>query len=300
MNLSPLMSNLFPLPVPFSIARAACAGMLALASFAAAANPLKALQEGFLKDAQRAVASATTVAQQQPAVEAEVAALNSLGRSAEALQRLDAWLAATPGAKANPELRAKVLLSLGRCDEELPALQARVLALDEAQRKLAADRFKPDSYLLGGSETLLAVAYCHLANRRWDEANLALARVLDPFDPSLLQYTAAWYVGLRALGAKPHPALELAAVSPFVRPSVHAISLSLAQRRMPPAQAFRDLGRLNLGRAAQQDGTAELTFFAGLLARSPEEQAQWLAALDELAPYGSAEWMLAKILFKSN
>ena len=261
------------------------------------ANPLQALHEQTLAQAQAEYKAAPDAQRRALAAVQEVAALNSLGRSAQALQRLDEAAAALGVPVGDATLRVKVLLPLGRCEEALPAVKARVEALDAGARQLLGPAHAPGGLLLLGAEPLLALTWCHAASQRYDEATATLARVADPFDPSLLHYRAAWYEALRLLGAAERPSLDVAARQLPPRAGHHDLGLAVVQGRMTLPQALAALERRRLAPAQAQDARAEMLFFAAVRAGAPAERAELLAQLEALAPYGSTEWVMARLLW---
>ena len=250
-----------------------------------------------LAQASQQRATADSPDERRQALALEVAALNSLGRSAQALNLLDEAQADLPPNRRDAELRTKVLLPLGRCDEALPDLEAAIGAIDVAAAKLLGVAYRPGGLLPGGAEPLLALAYCHAANRRMDAAVAALARVFDPMDPSLMHYRAAWYAALRKLGAAQHAGLDADALQLPARAGLHDIGLSVVQGRADLQQALRELQRHRLDPASAQDALAELLFFAAVAADAPQARQDILARLDALAPFGSTEWVMARLLF---
>lgn len=262
----------------------------------AMANPLQQMHEAGLALARQEVAAARTPADKARAVGLQVAALNSLGRSEDALRLLDDAEAPLPVAQRNAELRVKVLLPLNRCDEAMPALQAAVDARDAAMRQVMGAAYQPGGPLMTATEDLLAQVYCHASQRRWDAAVAALSRVLDPMDPSLLHYQAAWYAALRKLGAAPRPSLDAASANLPRKAGVHDLSLAVVQGRMEARQALAELQRRRLAPADAQDAQAEILFFAAVAADAADARAPLLAQLEALSPYGSTEWVMARLL----
>ena len=262
----------------------------------AQANALREAHESMLALARQGQATGSAEARRE-ARGHEVAALNSLGRSDEALKRLDEAEADLAPERRDAELRVKVLLPMGRCQEALPALQAHIARLDAAASRTMGSAYTPGGKLLMGTEPLLALAFCHAASQQPDAAVAALARVLDPFDASVLHYSSAWYLALRRLGAAPHPLMERQLGELPANGGTHAFGLAVLQGRLTPAQALADMGRRRLAPAIAQDAQAELMFFAAAAASAPQERAEWLQRLDALQPHGSSEWILARLLF---
>lgn len=281
--------------------RLVAAGMLVVGMLceAAAANPLKQTHEAGLALARQELAAARTADARAQAVALEVAALNSLGRSVEALRRLDEAEAALPVGQRNAELRVKVLLPLNRCDEAMPQLQAAVDARDAAAGQVMGAAYQAGGPLMTATEDLLAQVYCHASQRRWDDAVAALSRVLDPMDPSLMHYQAAWYAALRKLGAAPRPSLETASTQLPRQAGVHDLGHAVVRGHMDVRQALAELSRRRLDPADAQDARAEILFFAAVAADSPEVRAGLLQQLDVLAPFGSTEWVMSRLLLAS-
>jgi tetratricopeptide (TPR) repeat protein len=262
-----------------------------------AANPLKQLHESALLSASQQLASALTPDARRQALQLEVAALNSLGRSEEALQKLDAAEAGLAAPQRSADLRAKVLLPLGRCDEAMPQLQAAIDAKDAAARQLMGAAYQPGGLVFMAAEELLAQTYCLAAQRRHDDAVASLSRVSDPMDPSLLHYRAAWYVALRKLGAAPRASLDAAAEQLPRNAGNHDLSLAVASGRMEVKHALEELRRRRPSPVDAQDAQAEILFFAAVAANSPEARAALLDQLDALSAFGSTEWVMSKLLF---
>lgn len=262
-----------------------------------AANPLKQMHESVLLSASQQLASARTPDARRQALQLEVAALNSLGRSEEALQKLDAAEAGLATPQRSADLRAKVLLPLGRCNEAMPQLQAAIDARDAASRQLMGAAYQPGGLLFMASEELLAQTYCLAAQRRHDDAVAALSRVIDPMDPSLLHYRAAWYGALRKLGAAPSASLDAAAEQLPRKAGNHDLSLAVALGRMEAEHALDELRRRRPAPVDAQDAQAEILFFAAVAADSPDARAALLSQLDALSAFGSTEWVMSKLLF---
>lgn len=275
----------------------ACCAVLLLA-FNAVANPLQESHEAELKSARQVALVTTDTFTRRMAIEKEVAALNSLGRSAEALQRLDLSDAAVAMDRRTVDLRAKVLLSLDRCSEAMVLLDEIIGKREAIDRKLMGEKFEPGGYVIGGTEDLITAAYCLVRDKKFDKAVQSLSRVIDPFDPTTRQYTVTWYTALRAAGARANARMDKEAQYVSLQPSGHAVSLAVAQKRLTIADARLAIARLRLDPAAEQDALAELVFFHALVDGQRETQSAALEQLNTLAPYGSAEWLLAKYLFK--
>lgn len=269
---------------------------LLLFAFSAVANPLQESYEAALISARQDASAATETWKRRVAVEKEVAALNSLGRSAEALERLDFFDASVSPERRTVDLRAKVLLALDRCGEALVLLDDSIRAREEVERKKRQD-YEPGGYLITGREDLIAAAYCHVRARKFDEAVNSLSRVIDFFNPTTRQYTVAWYSALRTAGAQSNARMENEALHVSRQASGHAVSLAVAQRRMTLAEARRAITSLRLDPSSEQDALAEVIFFHAFVEGSRDVQADALQRLNVLAPYGSAEWLMAKYLF---
>lgn len=275
-----------------------CAGVAAVCMVGGVqANPLKQLHESTLVTAAQMLSQARRPEQRIEAARLEVAALNSLGRSDEALKKLDGVEADVTESQRSAELRVKVLLPLGRCDEAMPQLQAAIERRDAAARQALGAAYQPGGLLIMGAEELLAQTYCHALNRRPDAAVASLARVFDPMDPSLMHYRAAWYAALRKMGAKPVASLEVAAQNLPRQAGVHDLGLAVVTGRMALPSALVELARRRLAPSEHQDAQAEVLFFAAVAADTAQDREPILAQLDNLAAFGSTEWMLAKRLF---
>lgn len=276
-------------------ARSFGAALLGLSlTLAAAANPLQALHEAALQQAEQRLAAIRDEGERRAAQESIVAALDSLGRSEQALARLDAFEAELPAARRNAAQRVRVLIALGRCADALPALDDELRERWAAQRKLMPGPDIP--YLITGAESLLAGVYCETVRRQFDAAVLLLAAVIDPFDPSLIDYKQAWYASLRRLGAAAHPGLEREAQQHPSRPGVHGLSRAVASGSMSREQAQAALRGLRLNAAARQDAEAELLFMKALREEAGPVRDALAREMDALQPMGSAEWTVLRQL----
>lgn len=275
----------------------ACCALL-LFAFNAFSNPLQEVHEAALKSSRREAEAATDPWKRRLAIEREVAALNSLGRGAEALERLDFSDASVPADRRTVDLRAKVLLSLDRCDEALVLLDKNIKVREAIDRKMLGEKFEVGGYVIAGAEDLITAAYCHIRGKQFDRAVGLLSRVIDPFGATTRQYTVAWYSALRFIGAQQNARMDKEAQFTSRQPSAHAVSLAVAQKRIILADASIAIARLRLDPAGEQDALAEVIFFYALVEGPGERQMDALQRLNTLAPYGSAEWLLAKHLFK--
>jgi tetratricopeptide (TPR) repeat protein len=275
---------------------AAAALALGSATHATPNNPLQQLHAENLRAADAQLAAAREEMPRRLAVRLRVAALNSLGRSEEALAALDSLESVLPPAERTADLRVKVLLPLGRCGEALPELDVTLDRLAQFQSRLMGAGAPAEGVLPIAGERLLAKVYCHAARREWSAAAAALGKVLDPFDPSLIDYVVAWYAVLRVQGADAVPRVERLQREPAQSQGVHALSRALALGSIDLETARRRLASVAPDALNRADGLAELLFIAAL--RSPDMAAAkpMLDELNALAPYGSAEWLVLRQL----
>lgn len=262
------------------------------------ANPLEKFHRLALDQSSRETAQASDPNTRRFSIERQVAALNSLGRSAEALERLDPLDLSVPLDRQTTELRAKVFFALDRCADALPLLDEKIKVRDKIGRELLGEKFETDGYVIAGVEELLAKAYCHVREKTFDKAVESLSRIIDPFDPKTRQHVVACYLALRSVGAQTNPRIERQI--PFVsrQLSAHAVSLALLQKQITFAEARAAIAKLRLDPSGKQDALAEILFFRDFAEGTAAMQMEALLQLNALAPYGLTEWMLAKYLFK--
>ena len=262
------------------------------------ANPLQDFHTAALKSATQELLSATDPGARRIAIEKEIKALNSLGRSVEALDRLNVSDASVPADRRDAELRAKVLLALDRCDEAVALLTDKIKIKESITQQTVGAVFEPGGYIIAAVEELISHAYCSVRLGKFDDAVISLSRVIDPFDPATRQYTVLWYTALRAVGAKPNARMEKEVQFVSRKPSPHTISRDAIERLLSLSGARDALGKLRLEPADAQDALAELSFFIAFVDGSVAVKKDALRELNALAPYGSAEWALAKLLFQ--
>ncbi|KVX65066.1 hypothetical protein WT33_09280 [Burkholderia stagnalis] len=264
-------------------------------------NFLKTDHEQRLADALRNAAAATSAEDKANALQQQAAALDSLGRSNEALTAIDQALQlAGPSADTSMTVtRAKILFSLNNPQAALDALapgieNARRFASGkpELERPVALSIF---------SEGFVTATFAHAQLGHWKDAIGTLADAHSPLEgPSFYAYRSLVYRYLMARAHDPllaNARLERDATYYATHDKSHyGALLRMWQGDDTIHELSADIVRM-VGTEAQE-ADSEVLFYRGAYMKFVKGDAAtgraMLQQLDSLAPYGSIEWISGK------
>lgn len=265
------------------------------------ANPLKADHEQRLADAQRKATAAASAEDKANALQQEAAALDSLGRSNEALTAIDqAVQLAGPSADTSMTVtRAKILFSLNNPQAALDALTPDI----EKTRRFASGKpeIERPVALSIFSEGFVTATFAHAQLGHWKDAIGTLADAHSPLDgPSFYAYRSLVYRYLMARAHDPSLAnarLEQDATYYATHDKSHySALLRMWQGDDTIHELSADLVRM-VGTEAQE-ADSEVLFYRGAYMKFVKGDAAMgramLQQLDHLGPYGSIEWIYGK------
>ncbi|KVP65298.1 hypothetical protein [Burkholderia ubonensis] len=264
-------------------------------------NFLQAEHEQRLADAQRKAAAAASAADKADALQQEAAALDSLGRSNEALTAIDQalQLAGPSVAPSMTVTRAKILFSLNDPQATLNALAPEI----EKTRRFASGKpeIERPVALSAFSEGFVTAAFAHAQLGHWKEAISTLADAHSPLEgPSFYAYRSLVY---RYLMARAHDSslanarLEQDATYYATHDKSHySALLRMWQGDDTTHELVADIHRM-VG-TEEQEADSEAYFYRGAymkFVKGDEAMGRaMLQRLDSLAPYGSIEWIYGK------
>lgn len=264
-------------------------------------NLLKADHEQRLADAQRNAAAAASPADKANALQQEAAALDSLGRSSEALAAIDqAMQLAGPSVDTSMSVtRAKILFSLNKPQAALDALTPDI----EKTRRFASGKPELERPVALSilSEGFVTATFAHAQLGHWKEAIGTLADAHSPLEgPSFYAYRGLVYRYLMARAHDPSLAnarLERDATYYATHDKSHYSALL---RMWQGDDTIRELSVdiLRMAGTEAQEADSEVFFYRGAYMKFVKGDdamgRAMLQQLDRLAPYGSIEWIYGK------
>ena len=264
-------------------------------------NPLELLHKKALEAAKQEEASAQTPAQKAEALNTEASALDSLGRSQEALTVIDQALTL-----AQPSLNNKLLATkagiLFALDRPQAALDVLAPQLEQARKRAQGQSDSQRAATLGEfNEAFIDATFAHLQLEQWREAISTLADSQAPAEGASFDA----YKGL---------------LYRYIMARAQDRSLADARlERLASEAADHDKGRygalLRMWRgedaakeiaasvvamtgADEEDAFAEALFYRAAYVKfvkgSPDGARALLGSLNRLAPYGSIEWVYGR------
>lgn len=295
------------------ISKIYCACLLSLATLLgtfsvnahAVENFLKIKHEQSLSEARSEEANAKKPLDKAFAMQKQAAALDSLGKSDEALRLIDKALSIPEVTNNKDVLVTKAAIQFSRND---PAAALSILEpLMQSTRKLA-DSDKPEmriAYLSTLSQGFITATFCYLQLEKWSEAINTLADANSILEgPSFYAYRALVYRYAMARAKNPSLAnarLEQDAVFHATRDKTHYGVLLRLWQGEEVSKEFSSIAS-QLDGEEQQDAFAEGLFHFGAYVKFVKGDAQYakgrLAFLEQIAPFGSIEWIYAKRVFQ--
>jgi tetratricopeptide (TPR) repeat protein len=262
---------------------------------AAPKNPLFEMHVVAFEGAKNELSQAKDTDQKLWAYQSLAQALDSLDRSDEALVSIDKALQFSPNHYDLLNTKAKILVSLGRYQD----------ALDELLPRLEKHRQSEDArgplglvFLQVQREGFIAAVYAHVLLGQYDAAVDQLSYFGSLMEPETYKYRACWYLALRAMGAKPNTELERSIKQLPLKANHYDEIIALLDGRLSADEAIATLNKRLLDPESKQDAMAEMLFFIGVNEKVSQGQTKRLEQLNALEPYGSAEWKIARTLFK--
>lgn len=259
------------------------------------ANPLEDMHKQSMELAKKDVLSATEPFKKAVAHQDLAAALDSLSRSDEAVIAIDEGLKLAPSNKDLLNTKAKIFFSLEKYEDALNNLRPRLEKTIEDSNTQGALGI---AFLAGQKEGFITAMYSYTALGQYDAAADALSNFVDPFDPSSAKYRALWYTALVELGAKVNQKLERSLNSLPRAASHYDFIMEMMKGNMQPEDVLKRIQTSSLKSDSKQDALAEALFFIGIKEKKTLGAQKRLNELNQLAPYGSAEWKLARRIFK--
>jgi tetratricopeptide (TPR) repeat protein len=256
------------------------------------ANPLEKMHNEGVAMAKKDLASEKEAKNKAVSYQLLAGSLDSLSRSQEALEAIEAGLKLVPSDTDLIFTKAKILFSLGRCDSALAEIEP---LLDQALAKAKAQSGIAAAILASHKEGFLVSMYCHTVAGRFNQAAQSLMNFVDPFDPSSWQYRNCWYLALVELGASRIEVMDRAVQSAPRTGSHYTHVVDMLRGLIAPDEMLSKVRAMPMRNTSKQDALAEALFFAGVKERNAAKR---LLELGQLAPYGNSEWSVAKVLFK--
>lgn len=264
-------------------------------------NPLRTKHEQALKAARKEAAAAKTASDKAFALKDEAAALDSLGRSDEALARIDEALRLADPSRNKDLIATKAGIEFSLNDPQ----QALALLAPEIQRTREFAARNPQlarAGVLGTyTEGFVTATFANIQLEQWKAAISTLADAESQLEgPSFYAYRALVY---RYIMARAHdaslknPQLEReAAYYAANDKSQYGVLLRIWQGD----DALKELLIINAGFSGddRQEAEAEEQFYLGAYAKFVKGDIDAargrLRILDQLAPYGSIEWIYGR------
>ncbi|CDG85115.1 hypothetical protein [Janthinobacterium agaricidamnosum] len=264
-------------------------------------NFLKARHEQALSMAQGMAKNAQGNDDKAALLDIQASALDSLGQSAQALKLADQalGLASAEQKESSIVTKSAILFSLGRAREALLLLTPVLNGARQAAATVpAAERAATLAGYLPGF-TVAVFASVELEN--WKDALAYLADAESPpEDPDFYPYRSLLYRYIMARAndvALANPALEKRAADDAQNKQSHYGALL---RMWQGDDTAPEIARLLAEKSGdeQQDAFAESLFYTGAYARYVKHDSvsarRSLQKLNQLAPYGSVEWVHAR------
>ncbi|MEN4917416.1 hypothetical protein ABE485_02005 [Achromobacter spanius] len=295
-----------------ALALAACANNLASqgaqdgsaqyppASPDAAQNFLRKGHETRLARAIQDQTRATSPRDKAEATRKVAAQLDSLGRSDEALRQIDQALTLVEagGKKDFVATKAAILFSMND-----PAGAMRLLApqIEQIRTLAAANAKQKEIYLSIFSQGFLTATFAQMQQEQWAGALNTLADAHSPLEgASFVAYKSLLYRYIMARANDPsltNADLESSAKLYAVRDKTQYGALLRMWQGEDTSGDLRAILARKSG-ADRQEALSEVLFHTGAFERfvrnDPEAGRQTLARLNQLAPYGSVEWIYGR------
>jgi tetratricopeptide (TPR) repeat protein len=268
-------------------------------------NFLKSFHEHALEVSRKTEAAAASDAQKALAMQLEASALDSLGRSDEALPVIDQALklAAPSDSKDLIATKAGILFSLSKPQDALALLAPEL----EKTRTVADSKPKADraAALSAYTEGFITATFAHIQLEQWQDAIATLADAESVAEgPRFYAYRGLLYRYIMSRAHNPSWAnarLEQDATYYAEHDRSHygaLLRLWQGIDTVPEAIKEADAVISGLSGTDRQDALAEEDFYLGAYAKFVEGKPQGghalLEELDRIAPYGSIEWIYGK------
>jgi tetratricopeptide (TPR) repeat protein len=264
-------------------------------------NPLRMKHEQALEAAQKREAAANSASDKASALQDEAAALDSLGRSDEALARIDEALRLADPARSKDLIATKAGIEFSLNNPQ----QALVLLAPEIEKTREFAARNPQFARVGAlgtyTEGFVTATFAHIQLEQWKAAIGTLADAESPLEgPSFYAYRALVY---RYIMARAHDA-SLANPQLEQEATYYAANdknqYGVLLRTWQGEDALKELSIINAGLSGddRQEAEAEEQFYLGAYSKFVKGDAdaghRRLRILDQLAPYGSIEWIYGK------
>jgi len=268
-------------------------------------NFLKSFHEQVLDESRKRAQAAKSDSDKAFAMQHEASALDSLGRSDEALTAIDQALKLVdpPRNKDLITTKAGILFSLNRPEAALTILAPEL----EKAREFAAS--KPPNERAGAlathTEGFITATFAHMQLEQWQEAIGTLADAESPLEgPSFYAYRSLVYRYIMSRAHDPSLAnarLEHDAAYYAEHDRTHyGALLRMWQGTETSTQAIAEMAKVigGLSGTDRQEARAEEFFYMAAHAKfvtgRPGGGELDFKSLDQLAPYGSIEWVYGK------
>ncbi|MDP9651629.1 hypothetical protein [Paraburkholderia caledonica] len=268
---------------------------------AAVDNPLRMKHEQALEAARKEEAAAKTASDKAFALKDEAAALDSLGRSDEALARIDEALRLAEPSRSKDLIATKAGIEFSMNAPQ----QALALLAPEIQRTREFAAHNPQLARAGAlgtyTEGFVTATFANIQLEQWKAAISTLADAESELEgPSFYAYRALVY---RYIMARAHdaslknPQLEREATY-YAANDKNQYGVLL--RTWQGEDALNELSIINAGLSGddRQEAEAEEQFYLGAYAKfvkgDTDAARGRLRILNQLAPYGSIEWIYGR------
>ncbi len=268
-------------------------------------NFLKSFHEQVLDESRKKAQAAQSDSDKAFAMQHQASALDSLGRSDEALTTIDQALKLVDPSR-NKDListKAGILFSLNRPEDALTTLAP------ELEKTLKFADAKPQDERAGAlatyTEGFITATFAHMQLGQWQQAIGTLADAESPLEgPSFYAYRSLVYRYIMSRAHNPSLAnarLEHDATYYAEHDRTHyGALLRLWQGKETSAQAITEMEKVigGLSGTDRQEARAEEYFYMAAHAKfvtgQPGGGELVFKSLDQLAPYGSLEWIYGK------
>ncbi|MFM0015536.1 hypothetical protein [Paraburkholderia sediminicola] len=261
-------------------------------------NFLEADHERQLEDARQQEAAATSDADKASAMKKEAAALDSLGRSKEALEVINRAMALAK-AENNGDLIATKAGILFALNDPQAALALLAPEIDNTRKRAASQPAAQRAVVLGTyTEGFVTATFAHMQLEQWREAIDTLVDAQSPLEgPSFLAYRAVLYRYIMARAQNPslaNASLEHDAAYYAEHDSGHYGALLRMWRGDGTTPEMTGI-LARMSGVDQQEARGEVLFYQGaywkFVKGSAAGASSALVELNQLAPYGSIEWI---------
>ncbi|MGN6316459.1 hypothetical protein [Trinickia sp.] len=268
-------------------------------------NFLKSFHEQVLDDSRKKEEATQSDSEKAFAMQHEASALDSLGRSDEALTKIDQALKLIEPSKSKDLIATKagILFSLNRPEAALMLLTPELEKTRTfADSKAPAERA---SALATYTEGFMTATFAHMQLQQWQDAIGTLADAESPLEgPSFYAYRGLVYRYIMSRAHDPslaNPRLEHDATYYAEHDRTHyGALLRMWQGTETATQASTEMDAVigGLSGTDRQDARAEELFYTAAYAKfvdgHPDVARSGLKDLDHLAPYGSVEWIYGR------